>query len=92
MFARLVISLNTFAAILWTCFVIIPVAINYDSSDIVSAMYRDDEDDDTFTVRNLFDGRVGINLCHVVYQEAGIAIACTIHNAINHTRNLSVLL
>lgn len=57
-FARLVITVNIFVAILWTSFVIIPVAIEYDSSDIVSVMYRDDEDDDTFTVRNLFDGRV----------------------------------
>ena len=59
-FARLVITVNIFVAILWTCFVIIPVAITYDSSDIVSVMYHDDEDDDTFTVRNLFDGRVSV--------------------------------
>ena len=64
------ITVNIFVAILWTSFVIIPVAIEYDSSDIVSAMYHDDEDDDTFTVRNLFDGRVCIKLCaygHLVW-------------------------
>ena len=64
-FARLVITVNIFVAILWTCFVIIPVAITYDSSDIVSVMYHDDEDDDTFTVRNLFDGRVSVCVCVV---------------------------
>ena len=63
MFARLVITVNIFVAVLWTCFVIVPVIIRYDTSDIVTVMYHDDEDDDIFYLTNLFDGRVCIELC-----------------------------
>jgi len=57
-FARLVIAVNMFLALLWACFVTIPVLIRYNDSDIVTVMYHDDEDDDIFYLTNLFDGRV----------------------------------
>ena len=57
-FARLVIAVNIFVAVLWACFVIVPAVIKYDTSDIVTVMYHDDEDDDIFYLTNLFDGRV----------------------------------
>lgn len=65
MFARLVIALNIVLAMLWICFVIIPVAIKYDSSHIVTELVADDgdSDDNLFHVRNLFDGRVCVELC-----------------------------
>ena len=68
MFARLVIAVNMFLALLWACFVTIPVLIGYDSSDIVTVMYHDNEDDNIFHLRNLFDGRVCVmwrQVCHL---------------------------
>ena len=50
------IALNIILAVLWTCFVIIPVVIAYNSSDIVTRTLHDNN----FHVKNLFDGRVNI--------------------------------
>ena len=61
------ITLNIFLAVLWVCFVIIPVAIGYDLSNIersYASINSNTEDDQPFHVRNLFDGRVcAIELC-----------------------------
>ena len=61
MFVRLVIALNIILAVLWTSFVIVPGASNYNPSKVVTAdpMYHDSTDG--FHVRNLFDGRVSID-------------------------------
>ena len=66
-FARLVIALNMVLAVLWTCVVIIPVAIAYDPSDIVTAgVNKTVNIDSGFHVKNLFDGRV--SLCTDIYK------------------------
>lgn len=57
------IVLNIFLAVMWVCLVIVPVAIEYNTSDIVTGIYNNDENDKTFHLTNLFDGRVCMKLC-----------------------------
>jgi len=57
-----VIALNIGLAVLWTIFVILPGAISYNSSEIITKGLNEEilDEEEEFHVRNLFDGRVGI--------------------------------
>ena len=70
MFTRLVIALNIFLAILWTIFVILPSAIRYDSSEIITKGLNEEilGEEEEFHVRNLFDGRV----CFITMFESAV--------------------
>ena len=59
-FARLVIALNVVLAILWTSFVILPGAVKYNASKVVTRTLKENllDNEEEFHVKNLFDGRV----------------------------------
>ena len=56
-FTRFVIALNIVLAVLWTCFVILPGAIEYDREPS-SVENEDIMEIELFHVKNLFDGMV----------------------------------
>ena len=60
MFTRLVITINIVLASLWTLFVVLPGAIRYDSSEVITKGLNEEllDEEKEFHVRNLFDGRV----------------------------------